>query len=165
MDVSSRDVERYRRITSNLLHGSFERGDKEDSGYFAIDDFDQTDSVDAKLVTSRIVDEEGKPTGSHKLVIDLDHDAILLPSSQPGHHHLIVDVTMSDAKLYLLLETLAVAGVIERGYADASIEQKGTSARTPWALKSSALPERRAYGDEFRDQLLAIVHGERHAQT
>lgn len=71
----------------------------------------------------------------HRLLLDLDHPALLLDSSTPGHHHLYVDVEIGDVQWRELIQALAVAGVIEEGYAEASLERGHTDLRLPWVKK------------------------------
>ena len=67
----------------------------------------------------------------HKLVLDLDHDAKLVPSSTPGHHHLFVDKAMRWDQLVRLLCVLSEVGLVEPGYVSACIDQGRTSVRLP----------------------------------
>jgi hypothetical protein len=71
----------------------------------------------------------------HALLLDLDVPAWLIPSSTPGHSHLYVDVHIREAEYFQLLDALANAGVIQRGYADASKRRGGTALRLPWIKK------------------------------
>jgi hypothetical protein len=86
---------------------------------------------DANLLTS---DALGRP-GIHRVAIDVDLPAKLLPSSTPGHSHLYIDVDIPWDKYKKLLEVLADCDIIERGYARASIKRGYTSVRPPWVPK------------------------------
>ncbi|MFE7797005.1 hypothetical protein [Nocardia sp. NPDC057440] len=86
---------------------------------------------DANLVSSKVRDSEDR----HILALDIDFPAMLVPSSTPGHHHLYIDKEMSWPQLELVLQTLSYAGIIEEGYAAASIERHQTNLRTPWERK------------------------------
>lgn len=101
---------------------------------------------DANVVTSRhtdnnhddLLDGSSDSLGArHALVIDIDHPAWLMPSTTPGHFHLYVDVPggITNDKYATLLTALADAGVIEWGYASASIARGFTSVRLPWIRK------------------------------
>lgn len=68
----------------------------------------------------------------HKPVLDIDHRCLLLDSSTPGHHHLIIDVEIEWEKYEKLLTVLAECGIIQEGYAGASIERHGSYIRVPW---------------------------------
>jgi hypothetical protein len=106
---------------------------KDDDGYTIaeteniIEDWVWLDS--ANLVTSET------PMGTHRVVLDIDMDAALIPSTTPGHHHLIIDKAMEWETYKELLRALAKAGIIEKGFADVSIAKKYSAIRTPWTKK------------------------------
>jgi hypothetical protein len=97
----------------------------------------RTEDLDqATLVTSECCDTPswlGPPR--HRPVLDLDMPAKLIPSSTPGHFHLIIDHEMPWPAYRKLLEALAEAGVIEWGFAAASINRGYSSVRVPWVRK------------------------------
>lgn len=81
--------------------------------------------------------------GRHRVVLDIDHPAWLMPSTTPGHYHLYIDVPggierMEYAKL---LDALVNANVIEPGYAGASIARGFTSVRLPWITKQKGVKQ------------------------
>lgn len=90
-----------------------------------------TDIEAATVITSEVA---GKP-GTHKVVLDIDLPAQLIPSSTPGHFHLYIDKEMSWEKYQALLIALSDAGVIEPGYEFASTTKGFTAARLPWVRK------------------------------
>lgn len=73
--------------------------------------------------------------GEHCPVLDIDVPAFLVASSTYGHSHLYIDHPMSWRKYKRLLKALSRAGIIEKGYADASIRRKHTAVRVPWLKK------------------------------
>lgn len=77
---------------------------------------------------------------THALVIDIDHPSWLVASSTPGHFHLYVDVPggIPWAQYHKLLTALADAGVVEQGYAGASIRRGHSDVRLPWVKKEAA---------------------------
>lgn len=75
------------------------------------------------------------PQATHRPVLDIDFPAELIPSSTPGHFHLYLDKPMTWRKYEALLEALAKAGLIERGFANASIERGFSAARIPGIKK------------------------------
>jgi hypothetical protein len=86
----------------------------------------------------------GIPTGEPKVRWNQDkgwlefhtrHDLALTQSSTPGHHHLILDANLPWSNYIMLLKTLAGAGVIEKGFAGASIKKGFSSIRPPWVKK------------------------------
>lgn len=90
---------------------------------------------DAQIVGSKIAGTE-----KHIVAIDLDMNAVLVPSSTPGHHHLYIDHEMDWRTYEDLLVALSRAGVIEEGYLDVSLRRKETHLRTPWT-KKTAVPQ------------------------
>ena len=88
------------------------------------------DVVDAQVVSSL----DGA-TGMHRPLLDLDFTAALIESSTPGNCHLYLDKPMSWRTYRRLLRALARAGVIEHGYAKASIRRKHSDLRLPWIRK------------------------------
>lgn len=97
------------------------------------------DIAEANISTS-IREDVGDPFADpvHALLIDLDIPAWLVPSSTPGHSHLYVDVAIQQSAYFRLLDALADAGVIQRGYADSSKARGGTALRLPWIKKPNA---------------------------
>lgn len=97
-----------------------------------IDERIVTDDIDvATVVTSEVAETPGM----HRPVLDLDLAAKLVPSSREGHYHLYLDVYLTTAAYADLLTALAKAGVIEQGYADASIRRGYSAVRLPWIKK------------------------------
>jgi hypothetical protein len=71
----------------------------------------------------------------HKPVLDIDLPAHLIPSSTPGHYHLIIDKEIPWEQYKILLNCLSYVGVLEQGYVDASIDRGYTAVRLPWIRK------------------------------
>jgi hypothetical protein len=91
---------------------------------------DELDS--ANLVASVLEPNVTGDDAQHRPVLDIDFPARLVPSSTPGHFHLYLDgVTISWAKYRTLITALAFAGVIEEGYAAASLARGYTAVRPP----------------------------------
>jgi hypothetical protein len=65
----------------------------------------------------------------------------LIPSSTEGHYHLLLDKPMSWTKYQNLLTALAEAGIVEHGYAKASIAHGGSYIRKPGVHKTTADPD------------------------
>jgi hypothetical protein len=76
-------------------------------------------------------------TGRHVVALDIDHPAWLVKSSTEGHYHLYIDVPggIEHDKYMLLLTCLADCGVIEEGYAKASVIRGRSDLRLPWIKK------------------------------
>ena len=92
---------------------------------------------EANLLTSRHKHGRAKAGGKgmHRIVLDIDMDAALIPSTTPGHHHLIIDKVLPWDEYEKLLNALADAGIIQKGYAGASIAKGYTAIRPPWEKK------------------------------
>lgn len=94
---------------------------------------------DAHVASSLVRD-----TKLHKVVIDVDHEAVLVPSSTPGHHHLYVDIPPVRWDDYVsFLQAAAKIGLVEQGYVDASIERGHTDVRLPWVQKNDLVTAKR----------------------
>lgn len=96
--------------------------------------FDTDDVNEAHVTTSKVAGKEN----IHKLVIDLDLPAALIPSSTPGHFHLYVDKEIEERAYFDVLDALANAGLIEQGYLGASQARGFTAVRLPWVRKQDA---------------------------
>lgn len=104
------------------------------------------------IITSRRVDRDD----THRVVLDIDFPAILLPSTTPGHHHLYIDFDMPWANYLKMLKVMAEVGLLEHGYV-AACEERGFSAvRLPWVEKSP---------DEMFQRSLRCNGCGRHPQT
>lgn len=95
--------------------------------------YNTTDIDEAQVITSRVADKEQV----HKLLLDIDIPAQLIPSSTPGHSHLYIDKEMSEEAWATLLFALSSAGIIEPGYMRASIARGFTALRLPWIKKET----------------------------
>ncbi|MEO2133362.1 hypothetical protein [Microbacterium sp.] len=105
------------------------------------------DVANATVATSKVVPVEGSEENLHKVVLDIDIPAKLVPSSTPGHSHLYIDKAMPWGDYFELLSVLADVGLIERGYFDASIARGHTAARLPWVKKGE--PKHRGELEDF----------------
>ncbi len=100
------------------------------------------DIEQANLLTSRVSlksTENYNPFAEdkHKVVIDLDLPAKLIPSTTPDHFHLIIDHEISEAQYFKLLDVMAECGLIEPGYVHASKDRGYTAVRLPWVKKGA----------------------------
>ncbi len=89
-------------------------------------DLDQANCLSSEIV--------GMPD-HHKVVLDIDLPCRLIPSTTPGHFHLIIDKTLHWDDYELLLRTLAVTGIIEQGYYSAAQARNATFIRLPGIKK------------------------------
>jgi hypothetical protein len=89
----------------------------------------------AELLSSEILTEGGAEK-SHKVLLDLDVPAQLVPSSTEGHSHLYIDVSAPWEKIEALLDAMVGVGAVEPGYADVCKKRRMTNLRTPWTVKT-----------------------------
>lgn len=78
----------------------------------------------ANLVSS-LTDE-----GMHLPALDIDVPCRLVESSTKGHFHLFIDKPMTWEEYRILLDGLARAGIIEQGFAEASLDRGASFLRT-----------------------------------
>jgi hypothetical protein len=86
---------------------------------------------EANLVTSR---RPGRKD-YHLPAIDIDVPVTVVPSSTKGHGHLYIDKAVPWSKYVALLEALADAEIVERGYVEAAKAHGFTTLRLPWVHK------------------------------
>jgi hypothetical protein len=96
------------------------------------------DVISSRLKIGEVVDAftgDGIPN-QHIVVLDIDHLAHLIPSTTPGHSHLIVEIPPVAAEVYFkFLRDCAEVGLIEPGYAEVSIQRGHSDVRLPWVKK------------------------------
>jgi hypothetical protein len=86
----------------------------------------ESNSVGSKVILS---------SNMHKPVLDLDMDAMLLPSTTPKHHHLYINAEMTWHEYSLLLNVLGHVGILQAGYVRASHARGESFVRLPWIRK------------------------------
>lgn len=101
-----------------------------DSGRTFPTDAKQCERDEANLIGSLCDD------GSHMPVLDFDIPARLVPSTTEGHFHLYIDVPMAWDKFRALLEAMRDCGIIEAGFANASINREASMCRPEWVKKT-----------------------------
>lgn len=107
---------------------------------------DTDDLERADVITSQVAGPAGILGDLHKVVLDIDFPAQLIPSSTPGHFHLLIDVEMAWGNYADMLEAMRDAGILEEGYVSASIARGFTAVRLPWVKKEDAAPQPRCVG-------------------
>lgn len=85
------------------------------------------------VVISLVTDPER--ANLHMPVLDIDYSANLIPSGTEGHYHLYLNKPIEWEDYVMLLSTMAAVGLIEEGYAAASIRRGYSAARVPWKPK------------------------------
>lgn len=86
----------------------------------------------ANLVTSKV-----GFTNLHRVVLDIDVPAYLVPSTRPGHSHLYIDVQIEEKQYFKLLDRLAKVGILEKGFAAVSKVKGYSAVRLPWVAKDT----------------------------
>jgi hypothetical protein len=78
-----------------------------------------------------------RPDGRHMVILDIDHPAWLMPSTNPNRYHLYIDTPdgLDESSYFALLDLLGRFEIIERGYARASAERGFSCVRLPWVEK------------------------------
>lgn len=87
----------------------------------------------ANMITSEMLLPAS--TNMHNIILDIDYEAQLVPSSTPGHYHLFLDKVMPWPTYEKLLKALAEAGIIQWGFYEGAVKRKATSVRLPWIKK------------------------------
>lgn len=106
--------------------------------YDTFDENERSTPVDpdqANVVSSRMIVTVDTDEVWHAPVLDIDFPAQLVPSATEGHFHLYLDMPMRWSTYEALLTALAAAGVIEDGYARASIARGASFVRMPGVPK------------------------------
>lgn len=98
-----------------------------------------TEIENANLLTSELDYPGAEHLKLHAPVLDIDYHAELIPSSTPGHFHLVLDKALPWDKYQKVMRALADADLIEPGYAGASSARGYSAIRLPWIKKEKAL--------------------------
>lgn len=109
------------------------------------------------LKRADIVNSTRKNGEGHSLILDIDYP-VYVSRSTNGNSHLFLDLpdALSTEALKEILEVLGRHGVIEEGYASASIERGYTSVRRPGRKKGRPIPYCNSCGrrgDEINEYL------------
>lgn len=104
---------------------------------FGSDGYDDRARTEVRELADANTAGSARPDGTHAVLLDLDVPAWLIPSSTEGHAHLYVDVRCSWRDYKRFLKASAKAGLIEQGYADASIRRGHSALRLPWVRKKA----------------------------
>ena len=125
----------WRKIVDTLVpvYGMRETQD----GAYRVENLVAVGLDEAELITSEVAGQKGDV---HKIAIDLDMPAVLVPSSTEGHFHLIIDHPIAWQRYVEILEALDRAGVVEHGYVEASKRRGFSALRVPWITKHSDGP-------------------------
>ena len=100
----------------------------------ATTDLNEADIVTSEFVPPLFASPNRKPY--HMIMFDVDIPMVVIPSSTPGHNHVYFPNThVSKDTLFNVLDALASAGIVERGYAEASKARGFSALRLPWVRK------------------------------
>lgn len=88
----------------------------------------------AEVVSSEVI-QDGKYTGMHSIMLDVDLPVAVIESTHTGHHHLYIDRLVTWRQYKKLLRAMRDCGVIEKGYYNTSISRRATHLRPPWVTK------------------------------
>lgn len=122
---------------------------EEDDRREPTDQLTQAVCASSRLRTQQPVSSEFE---RHYLMVDLDVPAYLVPSTTPGHTHLYIDIDMPWCDYEQLLRAMAACGIIEPGYANASVERRSTTLRLPWIKKEYEPTE----GDPMKVEFMKV---------
>lgn len=117
---------------------------RREASYLPVSDYDDDNNtlrpkgVCGNLVTS-IVDRDER---RHAPVLDLDYEARLYPSKTAGHWHLELDRELPWWKYRILLRVLSWCGLIEQGYAKASIKRGYSAIHKPLSIRRRTAEDR-----------------------
>ena len=70
-------------------------------------------------------------SGKHRVLLDLDCSHVYIPSSTPGHGHLVIDVPQSWENLNKLLQLLGDMHILQYGFVDATLSRGESWLRAP----------------------------------
>lgn len=148
-DCNQPDVDRARCVHDGRLTyhvPGLDEGAGMDPGYDP-DDVEPrrlTPVAQANVYSSEMADppaQDPLSVGWHMPAIDVDVPCRLVPSTTPGHHHLLFDVPVLWEDYTDLLETLAQCGIVEDGYAKACQNRGASFLRLPWVRKPAPTPD------------------------
>jgi hypothetical protein len=96
----------------------------------------ETVADEANLIGSIVEGDLGEYGGLHMPVFDVDGISVrVVPSATPGNCHVYIDKAVEWSWYKRLLFAFADAGIVERGYVEASIRQGATFVRKPGVAK------------------------------
>lgn len=103
----------------------------------------------AEVVCSKM--ERNTSGDYHLIMLDIDHETAVTPSSTSGHYHLWINHSLDRDDWEKFIKVCAEIGLIEEGYAAASLRRDGTYLRLPWIRKGYEREDARAALQEWLD--------------
>jgi hypothetical protein len=98
--------------------------------------FTDYDMLDADHASATLVSSLTE-TGLHMPAIDIDRECMLVPSSKPGHFHLLINVRMTEKEYMKLLKVMTKVGIVQRGFWQYSAKRRQSFVRYPGVTKDN----------------------------
>jgi hypothetical protein len=129
-------------------------------------DMDKFNEIEDPSVPHNVATSLMYKSGDYHIpVLDIDMPCALYPSSTEGKYHLYIDCPLTWEEYKKLLDVMAEVGIIESGFANASIAKGYTAVRLPWVKKGDeplpVLEEVAAMSEsdkEFVEEILAVAN-------
>jgi hypothetical protein len=96
---------------------------------------------DANLLTSRIEATIDTEEEKHFIIMDVDHEAELIPSSTPGHYHLYIYHEVTKEQLDKFVAVAREIGLIQQGIVRGYKERGVLCLRKPGVVKGDERPD------------------------
>lgn len=125
-------IDAYKKIRKDRIKKK--EFDAYDEGFYTRIPDESASIEDAELISSL------QSNGKHKPLLDIDFEAITIPSTTPGHCHLYINKELDWKSYQKLLNVLADVGIIEHGYRGASLARGYSALRLPWVKKKEDEP-------------------------
>lgn len=95
------------------------------------DIFEISEEHQPNIYTSKLVDDEF----NHMVIMDIDVPVRLIKSTN-NYHLVFPETSVPVWKLNALLYSMALCGIVEKGYSDVSKKRGHASLRLPWVKKN-----------------------------
>ena len=115
---------------SNELYSKNDLDEMQESGETGVDPVGTSDILKANLISSRVTGYR-----KHRILLDIDHEAALIPSSTEGHYHLYINHLLTDEQMEKLVKVLEEIELIAPGNANQWWRHKALFLRLPWIKK------------------------------
>lgn len=90
-----------------------------------------------KLSEANLISSQIGTSSKHRVILDLDFPAALVPSSTPGHSHLYLDKQLTEGEMEKLIHVLHEVGIIAQGNLNQWSRFKALFLRLPWIKKKA----------------------------
>ena len=126
-------------LKHNFLYNTdISADDSEDpTSWTNLNELDRVENLDeANIVTSKWYESRVGNVSMHKLFLDLDIEHLYVPSSTPGHGHLMINVDLDEKDLKELVALLVKLNVLSPGSLGQLVTRGANSLRLPWIKKA-----------------------------